>query len=64
LISLAADNFVYIRNERDGSERLFDERADPDELNDKSKEESIRPVLDDFRHQLERFREKLAPSPR
>jgi arylsulfatase A-like enzyme len=64
LISLAADNLVYIRNERDGSERLFDERADPDELNDKSKEESIRPVLEDFRHQLERFREKLAPSPR
>jgi hypothetical protein len=64
LISLAADKFVYIRNERDGSERLFDERADPQELSDKSQEESIRPILEDFRHQLERFREKRAPSAR
>jgi arylsulfatase A-like enzyme len=64
LISLAADKFVYIRNERDGSERLFDERTDPQELRDKSQDESIRPILEDFRHQLERFREKRAPSAR
>jgi arylsulfatase A-like enzyme len=31
LVSLASDDFVYIRNERDGSEELFDERDDPGE---------------------------------
>ena len=60
LISLAADNFVYIRNERDGSERLFDERTDPGEFTDKSKEESIRPVLTEFRQRFEQFRQKPA----
>ena len=64
LISLADHNFVYIRNEGDGREQLFDGRTDPQELTDRSRDESIRPVLEDFRHQLERFREKLAPSPR
>ena len=49
LISLAADNFVYIRNEGDGTEQLFDMRADPQELNDKSRDDSTRPVLEDFR---------------
>ena len=32
LVSLADDDFVYIRNEGDGSEQLFDERGDPQEL--------------------------------
>ena len=32
LVSLAEGDFVYIRNERDGSEELFDERDDPREL--------------------------------
>lgn len=31
LVSLASDDFLYIRNERDGSEELFDERDDPGE---------------------------------
>jgi arylsulfatase A-like enzyme len=63
-ISLADDRFVYIRNEGDGSEQLFDERGDPQELSDRSRDESVRPVLEDFRHRLERFREKFAPSAR
>ena len=33
LISLAEGDFVYICNEGDGSEELFDERNDPDEAN-------------------------------
>ena len=32
LISLAEGDFVYIRNEGDGGEELFNERDDPDEL--------------------------------
>jgi arylsulfatase A-like enzyme len=62
LISLAADNFVYIRNERDGSEQLFDERDDPNESSDRSRSESMRPILDDFRDRVDRFRKKSAQS--
>jgi arylsulfatase A-like enzyme len=64
LISLADDKFVYIRNGGDGSEQLFDQRGDPQELSDRSRDELVRPVLEDFRHRLERFREKSAPSAR
>jgi arylsulfatase A-like enzyme len=64
LISVADDNFVYIRNQGDGSEELFDERSDPQELNDRSRDESMRPVLEAFRHRLERFRKKSAQSAR
>jgi arylsulfatase A-like enzyme len=62
LISLADDQFVYIRNERDGSEQLFDERVDPQELSDQSKGESMRPVLDDFRRRVDQFRRQSTPS--
>jgi hypothetical protein len=61
---MADGNFVYIRNDGDGSEQLFDQRGDPQELSDRSRDESIRPVLEDFRHRLELFREKSAQSAR
>ena len=63
LISLADDKFVYIRNERDGSEQLFDERGSS-ESSDWSKDESMRPVLEDFRQRLKRFREESPQSGR
>jgi arylsulfatase A-like enzyme len=62
LISLADNKFVYIRNERDGSEQLFDERNDPQESSDRSGVESMRVVLDDFRRRLDRFRRESDPS--
>ena len=64
LISLANHNFVYIRNEGDGAEQLFDGRADPQELSDRSRDDSVQAVLEDFRRQFQRFREKLAQSAR
>jgi len=62
LISLAGGKFVYIRNERDGSEQLFDERGDPEELSDQSRVESMQPLLDDFRHRLDNLRRESARS--
>ncbi len=56
LISLAHDRFIYIRNERDGSEQLFDQRSDPTESNDKSRNDSMRPVLENFRRRFDQFR--------
>jgi arylsulfatase A-like enzyme len=49
LVSLAADQFVYIRNQGDGAEELFDEREDPRELNNRALAPSMQPVLDRFR---------------
>jgi arylsulfatase A-like enzyme len=56
LVSLAEGDLVYIRNEGDGSEQLFNEREDPREIDDRSRFESMRPVLERFRRRLERIR--------
>jgi arylsulfatase A-like enzyme len=55
LISLARDQFVYIRNERAGSEQLFDRRNDPNESSDLSRNEAMRPIIEDFRARFDRF---------
>jgi arylsulfatase A-like enzyme len=49
LFSLADGDFVYIRNEGDGGEELFNERDDPDELNNLAGAEAMLPVLRRFR---------------
>jgi arylsulfatase A-like enzyme len=62
LISLARGSFVYIRNEGDGTEQLFDQRADPQEFSDRSGVESMQSVLKDFRRRLDLFRQQNALS--
>ena len=52
LISLAEGDFVYIRNEGDGGEELFNEREDPDELDNLARAEAMLPVLRRFRDHL------------
>ena len=64
LISLAEADFVYIRNEGDGSEQLFNERDDPHEFDDRARLESMRPVLERFRRRLGAIRRGPAPSRR
>ncbi len=61
LIAVADNQFVYIRNQRDGSEQLFEERADPHEYSDRSRVEAMLPVLEYFRHRLDQFRREPAP---
>jgi arylsulfatase A-like enzyme len=56
LISLAEGNFVYIRNDGDGSEELFNEREDPRELINRAGDKAQAPVLRRFRDQLDRLR--------
>jgi arylsulfatase A-like enzyme len=63
LVSLARGDFVYIRNEGDGSEQLFNERNDPQEIDDRSRFESMRPALAEFRNRLDLIR-RTSPSPR
>jgi arylsulfatase A-like enzyme len=56
LISLAANDFVYIRNEGDGTEELFNERDDPGELSNRARADAMRPILLRFREHLVRIR--------
>jgi arylsulfatase A-like enzyme len=56
LISLAEGDFVYIRNEGDGTEELFQERDDPRELTNRARVGSMQPVLAAFRRRLDRIK--------
>lgn len=55
LVSLAEGDFVYIRNQRDGKEQLFDEREDPLELTDLSATEPARGIVRRFRERADRL---------
>jgi arylsulfatase A-like enzyme len=54
LVSLAAADFVYIRNEGDGTEELFNEREDPREIDNRAGAAATLPVLRRFRAALVR----------
>jgi arylsulfatase A-like enzyme len=56
LISLAEGDFVYIRNEGDGSEELFNERDDTRELTNRATVGAMFPVLQRFRDHLNQLR--------
>ena len=64
LVSLAEGGFVYIRNDGDGSEQLFNERDDPHEIDDRSRLESMRTVLEKFRNRLDVLRKASEASRR
>jgi arylsulfatase A-like enzyme len=59
LISLADGNYVYIRNEGDGREQLFNEREDPRELHNRARGEAMLPILRRFRDQLAQLKSHL-----
>jgi arylsulfatase A-like enzyme len=52
LIALADGHFVYIRNEGDGTEELYDERDDPRELTNRARGTAMRSVLEQLRDRL------------
>jgi arylsulfatase A-like enzyme len=56
LVSLAQGDFVYIRNETDGHEELFNEREDPRELSNRAHSEALQSLVDRFRAQLNELR--------
>jgi arylsulfatase A-like enzyme len=56
LVALAEGDFVYIRNEGDGAEELFNERDDPRELTNRAWDDSLKPVLGRFRECLARVK--------
>jgi arylsulfatase A-like enzyme len=56
LISLAEGDYVYIRNEGDGAEELFDEREDTHELINRAGAPSMLPVLRRFRDQFDQLK--------
>jgi arylsulfatase A-like enzyme len=56
LVSLAQDDYVYIRNEGDGKEELFHERDDPRELVNLAEVEAMQPLLRRFRQALDKVK--------
>jgi arylsulfatase A-like enzyme len=56
LVAVAEGDFVYIRNEGDGGEELFNDRDDPHQLSNRAGESGMKPMLDRFRNQVTRFR--------
>jgi arylsulfatase A-like enzyme len=61
LVSLAAGDFVYIRNQRDGSEELFDKRNDPRELLNRAHLAVMQPIMQQFRVRLDQMKRRSAP---
>jgi arylsulfatase A-like enzyme len=56
LASLAEGDYVYIRNEGDGSEELFNERQDPNESDNRARFEAMQGVKERLRARLDRIR--------
>ena len=52
LTSLAEGDHVYIRNEVDGREQLFDQRSDPSESLNRARDEAMRPTVQRMRERL------------
>jgi arylsulfatase A-like enzyme len=53
LTSLAEGDYVYIRNEGDGTEELFNDRDDPNEHRNLIRNKAVAPILDRFRRRLD-----------
>jgi hypothetical protein len=56
LVSLAEGGFVYIRNEGDGSEELFNEREDPNEIDNRAGFKATQAVKERLRERLDQTR--------
>jgi arylsulfatase A-like enzyme len=56
MISLSDGDFVYIRNEGDGTEELFSERDDPHQLTNRAGSDALKPILERFRENLTRIK--------
>ena len=54
LISLAEGDFVYIFNDGDGAEELFNQRIDPNEVNNLTGVASVQTIVRRFRDYLQR----------
>jgi arylsulfatase A-like enzyme len=55
LVSLAEGDFVYILNQRDGAEQLFNEREDRRELSNRAGLGTMRLLVEQFRNSLKRL---------
>jgi arylsulfatase A-like enzyme len=53
LVSVAEGDLVYIRNRGDGKEELYNDREDPVEVHDLSRDEALKPALERLRRRLD-----------
>ena len=52
---MAEGDFVYIRNQGDGTEELYNEREDPGEVRNLSRVEAMQPRLERLRRRVEQL---------
>jgi hypothetical protein len=64
LVALAEEEFVYIRNETDGHEQLFNVREDPRELTNRAHSSAFHSVGERFRSQLNQLKTISSPAKR
>jgi len=64
LVAIAERDLVYIQNEGDGTEELYDERDDPRELINRARAAAFRPVLEQFRARLGQWKGRLREADR
>jgi arylsulfatase A-like enzyme len=57
MISLAEEDFVYIRNEGDQVEELYNTHDDPGELINLANSQAFKPILERFRTRVARFKQ-------
>ncbi len=50
---MAEGDFVYIRNQGDGTEELYNEQEDPGEVRDMSRVDAMKSVLERLRHRVD-----------
>ena len=56
LVSVAEGDLVYIRNRGDGKEELYNDREDPGEVHDLSRDEAMKPALERLRRRLDELK--------
>jgi hypothetical protein len=55
---MAQDDYVFIRNEGDWKEELYQERDDPSELFNRARDEALLPRLEQLRRTLEELTDR------
>jgi hypothetical protein len=64
LVSVAEGDLVYIRNEGDGGEEVFDAREDPRELTNRVGDKAMLPIVQRFRAQLDQLKPSVQGGPK
>jgi arylsulfatase A-like enzyme len=60
MVAIADGDFVYIRNERNGTEELFNKSEDPRELSNRARLDTMMAILNRLRNKVAQFRTRAS----